>query len=176
MTIIVEQWKPVLGYEGLYEVSDQGRVRSLHCRLWSGSHWYTCPSRIMKTPVAKNGYPVVKLTKDGLGKTVTVHKVVLSAFVGPKPPGQECRHLNGDCKDFRLANLEWGTPAENTEDRKAHGTMPCGVTHHGAKLTEQDIRSIRASDELVRVLAKRYGVTTAAISNVRTRRSWAHVP
>lgn len=171
----VEVWKPVVGYEGLYEVSDQGRVRSLYRRRWCGSHWYKVPPCIMKTPLAISGYPVVRLTKDKKGRTVTVHTVVLSAFVGPKPLGQECRHLNGNREDPRLANLKWGTPTENTEDRKAHGTMPRGATHHAAKLTEQDIRSIRASDESARVLAIRYSVATSAISNIRRRKAWAHV-
>jgi len=147
MTSIVEQWKPVVGYEGLYEVSDQGRVKTLHGKRWSGSHWFNVPCRIMKATIGRQGYPVVQLTKNGKGKTCTIHTLVLSAFLCPKPIGQECRHLNGNKEDSRLCNLAWGFPSENTDDRIKHGTMPCGVNHHNAKLTEKQVREIRKSSD-----------------------------
>ena len=175
MPTSVEVWKPVVGYEGLYEVSDQGRIRSLHGKRWSGSHWYEHPPTLMRTPLARSGYPVVKLTKDGAGKTITIHTVVLLAFVGPRPSGQECRHLNGDRQDARLKNLRWGTPLENTADRKAHGTMPCGINHHAAKLTDDIVRQIRQSTDCHAEIAARYGISRSLVTNVKLRKAWAHV-
>lgn len=169
----VEVWKPVVGYEGLYEVSDQGRVRSLHQRRWCGTHWYEVPPRTMKATIARNGYPVVKLTREGVGRTIAVHSIVLTAFAGPKRAGQECRHLNGDSQDARLCNLCWGTPLENTEDRIRHGTMPRGINHHGAKLTASQVLAIRAAAGTHREIAARYGIATSCVSNIKSRKSWA---
>ena len=111
---VTEEWKPVPGYEGRYEVSDLGRVRSLqHC-------WGPRPTpHLLKPGIASTGYPTVAL---GRGNTKQVHALVLSAFVGPCPPGQECRHKNGVRSDPRLVNLEYGTRAQNIQDAIVHGT------------------------------------------------------
>ena len=173
MTTSVEVWKPVVGYEGLYEVSDQGRVRSLHQRRWCGSHWYEVPTRLLNPSTAVSGYPVVRLTKDGSGRTVTVHTIVLTAFAGQRSNGEECRHLNGNPTDCRLYNLQWGTPLENTHDRIRHGTMPRGTCHHAAKLTEDQVRKIRTEEDTNKAIAAKYGITSSAVSNIKNRKSWA---
>lgn len=175
MTSIIEQWKPVPGYEGLYEVSDQGSVKTLHGRRWNGNHWGQVPFRLMKQTVGRQGYPVVRLTKDGKGKTCTVHTLVLLAFVGPKPPGQECRHLNGNREDPRLCNLAWGLPIENTYDRIKHGTMPRGIKHHKAKLTEDQIRQIRKATGTHRSIGAKFGISTSLVSTIKSGKSWAHI-
>jgi hypothetical protein len=173
MTTSVEVWKPVVGYEGLYEVSDHGRVRSLRNRRWCGSHWYEVPISAMKATIARNGYPVVRLTKEGRGRTVAVHTIVLTAFCSSKPAGQECRHLNGNPQDSRLCNLAWGTPLENTEDRKRHGTMPQGPKHHAAKLTIEQVLKIRTATGAHREIAQRYGIAASAVSTIKSRKSWS---
>lgn len=175
MDSIVEQWKPVVGYEGLYEVSDQGRVKTLHAKRWCGNHWQDVEPRIMKQTIGIQGYPVVKLTKQGKGKTWTVHTLVLSSFVCAKPSKQECRHLNGNRQDSRLCNLTWGSPAENDDDRKRHGTLPCGTNHHAAKLTEDQVLRIRAAIGTHRNIASEFGVSSSVVSNIKARRSWVHV-
>lgn len=110
-----ETWKPVVGYEGLYEVSDQGRVRSLRRSGTTG--------RVL-TQWQNRGrvYLLVRLSRNNQRKIKTVHSLVLAAFVGPRPARMEIRHLNGDATDNRLANLAYGTSLENSTDQRAHGT------------------------------------------------------
>ena len=104
---MIEQWRPVPGFD-MYAVSDQGRVRG--------------PRRILKQTLIGNGYPSVAVCRDGKQHTARVHGLVLEAFVGPRPAGMLCRHLNGVPTDNRVENLRWGTPSENNFDRVRHGT------------------------------------------------------
>lgn len=118
-----EIWKPVVGYEGIYEVSDQGRVRSLD-RIVAHNSGRTqrVYGKAMSVNRNSRGYMNVGLHKNGTLKTGAVHVLVLQAFVGPRPDGQVCRHLNGNPIDNRLANLAWGTHSENQYDSILHGT------------------------------------------------------
>ena len=108
-----EQWRAIPGYEGLYLVSCNGAVLSLPRGR--------APGGPMRTPVNKHGYQEVNLTKNGRQKVHLVHAVVLAAFTGPKPPGMQTRHLNGDSADNRLENLAYGTGSENQLDVVRHG-------------------------------------------------------
>lgn len=112
---VTENWLPVTGYEGLYEVSDHGHVRTLRPgRFRHGAH-------IGRTN--KGGYRVVDLIKDGHASRRLVHQLVLEAFVGPREPGQITRHLNDVKTDNRLENLVWGTHLENAADAQENGGL-----------------------------------------------------
>jgi len=112
-----EEWRAVVGYEGLYEVSDQGRVRSF------------VSGRLRKPQPQHHGHLKVILCDSGRRRGFHVHTLVLTAFVGPKPLDMECRHLFGDPADNRLTHLAWGTPSENKYDQVRHGT-----DHHASKI------------------------------------------
>lgn len=117
-----EEWRDVPGWEGLYQVSDQGRVRSLD-RVVRGAYGSTWLRRgvILKLHAEWSGHMTVKLQADNRGKkNMKVHQMVLSAFVGPLPEGKVTRHLNGKPSDNRLANLEYGTYQQNLRDRQEH--------------------------------------------------------
>lgn len=121
---MIENWMPIPGYEGDYEVSDLGRVRSLPRRVMrrNGASCHVA-GRVMSTKATnRKGYVVVNLRRPGTAKTHLVHRLVLAAFVGPSPEGMETRHLNGDPCDNRLPNLAYGTPVENATDKTRHGT------------------------------------------------------
>lgn len=120
MQSTTEQWVPVAGYEGRYEVSDHGRVRSLPRKVWNGRAWANHPGRIMKT--ANGGhYPKVVLRDGEDGEKVYVHDLVLTHFVGPKPAGHYARHLDDVNTNNHLSNLEWGTPSDNSYDKVHNG-------------------------------------------------------
>lgn len=120
-----EQWRPVVGYEGAYEVSDLGRVRSLDRITDRGRRWR---GRLMTPATMPAGYQVVTLWRDGAQRTHLVHRLVLTAFVGPQSARTEVRHGDGDPANNALTNLAWGTHSENQHDQVAHGTH-----HHAAK-------------------------------------------
>lgn len=116
-----EHWLPIVGYEGLYEVSNQGRVRSLDRKEDSG-RGSSRPRRgqILK-PRLRSGYISVHLSRLGIAVDRTVHSLVMEAFSGPRPDGMQVRHGNGDRTDSRLSNLSYGTQSDNEQDKLQQG-------------------------------------------------------
>jgi hypothetical protein len=148
-----EIWKPVVGYEGYYEVSSLGRVWSVYrAGVKSGS--------ILRASPTAKGYMKLRLNAP-VGATRYVHSLVLTAFVGPRAEGKEAAHGNGNPADNRLANLAWATSAENKRDQRLHGTQPRGESHHSAILTATQVREIKRLREqgwLWREIAAKFGV------------------
>lgn len=163
-----EEWRPVKDFEGLYEVSSFGKVRSV------------VKSKILKpffggTPGKM--YPKVTLCNNGHQRDVKVHVLVLETFIGPRPPGYESRHLNGDRSDSSLTNLAWGTHAENNEDAMKHGMIRLGERHQRAKLTAEDVKEIRRLTGVsLSKLGRKFGVSPQHISKLKKRLVWAFLP
>lgn len=155
-----ERWLPVPGFEGLYEVSDHGRVRNIE--------------RLLRPSRQQRGHRLV-----ALGSTAQryVHRLVLEAFVGPAPQGMECRHLNGDPSDNRLTNLAWGTREENYADRDRLGehNPPRGTRNAQTILTEDMVRKIRSDAAQGRrqwIIANEMGISPSSVSMIVNRRNW----
>jgi hypothetical protein len=188
-----EVWKDVPGYEGCYQVSNIGRVKSLARRAlrMDGSFHHMQGERFHKYSGAAKKYLAVGLCKNGKTLMITVHRLVLLAFIGPCPEGMECRHLDGNPKNNRLSNLCWGTLAEQAMDRERHGTNTGnkgknrgkhynqGEACGNAKLHEKDARKIRALHSLGTFnfvqLGKRFGVHRSTIEGIVKRTRWACV-
>lgn len=126
------EWRAIPGYVGSYEVSDDGQVRSMarYVQMGRGKGYLRrIPESLRSLYVDKAGYMRVTLKRAGVAKSHLVHHLVLEAFVGPRPAGTECRHLNGQPSDNRLTNLQWVTSSENSYDVVRHGH------HHAANKT-----------------------------------------
>lgn len=141
-----EEWRPVVGYEDSYEVSNKGRVRSIDrfAEFKDGRKPRFYKSQILKQKFTSHYYRV-GLSKAGKTDVWTIHHLVCEAFHGPRPVGNVVRHLNGDYKDNRADNLCWGTHAENTADMMRHGTHYwANLTHciHGHEFTEANTRVV----------------------------------
>jgi len=123
--VSAETWRPILGYEGSYEVSDLGSVRSLP-RIVQDKAARPHPVSGRVLTLAWKGpsrYAAVQLCQAGETHQVYVHRLVLEAFAGPRPfPDAVARHLNGNHLDNRAMNLAWGTQQENIADKFRHGT------------------------------------------------------
>jgi hypothetical protein len=172
-----ETWKPVVGYESVYEVSDLGHVRSID-RVGSG-RWGHRRSRgkDLRPSVNHNGHYRVTLQRDGHRRICWVHRLVLEAFVGPCPDGMEGCHDNGDPGDNRLANLRWDTHAANCADRDRHGTNVSfpGEMNAQARLTWDAVREIRerlTAGERQAPLALEFGVSISTISAIKVGKKW----
>lgn len=139
---MIEKWRPVVGYEGQYEVSDFGRVRGVDriVKAKLGSHRRQ-KSIILSAGINGNGYYTVRLTRNAIGKSYAVHRLALEAFVGSCPEGMEGCHNNGIATDNRLENLRWDTAKANNLDQFKHRTQRNAFkTHciHGHELTPEN--------------------------------------
>ena len=122
MTPEHETWLPIPGYEGFYEVSDQGRVRSVERRTQQADYMRRFPARTLSVATRKDGYRHVGLSKRGVVKTFLIHRLVCMTFHGLQPDWAECiRHLDGDRSNNAASNLRWGTHTENAADMISHG-------------------------------------------------------
>ena len=119
--VATEQWRPVVGYEGLYEVSNFGRVKSLGRLTRNRNGVVRLKPRILKLRVKQSGHVTVCLYRDGKPTNVSVHRAVLIAFVGHPSDGKEACHNNGIPSDNRLENLRWDTRKSNKRDEVEHG-------------------------------------------------------
>lgn len=170
-----ERWLPVVGYEGFYEVSDLGRVRSLRRNTATGLR-----GGGMLTPAFSDDVRlVVTLWREGRSRTRLVHRLVLEAFAPPCPPGETALHGPGGRLDNRLTNLSWGTPKKNNgPDKVRDGTINRGERRWNAILTEViviECRRRRAHGEGVSLLAHEFGVSRPAMSNAISGATWAHI-
>ena len=184
-----EQWKPIPGYEGLYEVSDEGKVRSLNRVVTvkrGGSPGFSMQLQGKELICDTNpeGYKTAHLSKKGKVKTIKVARLVLQAFIGPCPEGMETRHKDGNNQNDSLKNLTWGTHLENMRDRYMHGTYLTGEKHCRAKLNDFQVRIIRRLTEnklragavggrilSYREIADIFGVSESCIGMIKNQES-----
>ena len=176
-----ETWKPVLGYEDCYAVSDQGRVkRTAHVGIWAKR-----PPKPLAARPKYDGYVTYHLCRDDIRKDRSAHRLVWEAFNGPIPAGLEINHLNGNKADNRLCNLEVCTRSQNLRHsfrvlkRPAPNNPNLGSKNGAAKLTEADIPVIFDLYELgewtQKEIGKKFGVSQRMISLILRREKWQHV-
>lgn len=177
-------YKDIPGFPG-YRVGDDGSVWTCFAMKRVGSRRVQTDSWKLlgqyANPKRGNGrmYRYLNLHRDGKQKTFMVHSLVLNTFIGPRPNGYECRHLDGDVSNNRLQNLKWGTPQANADDRIKHGRVRKGEEKFNALLTTNKVRKIRqmrADNKLtIQAIAVHFGVSPAAIRSVLSGRTWKHV-
>lgn len=181
---MTEVWKPVVGRESEYEVSDLGNVRSVdRTETYTRTDQYSGRQltitrrhrgRLLRPGRKQSGHLSVAL---GRGRSCDVHRLVLEAFVGPCPEGCEALHWNDDPAHNMLSNLRWGTRGENLQDAVRNGKKAIGEQHYQAKLRASDIPIIRnrLATEGPCAIARSYGVNETTIRQVRDGTSWRHV-
>ena len=119
----MEIWKDIANYEGLYQVSSEGRVRRVDSYVNTGikhSEQKLHKGRILKQRLKRNGYLTVDLSKDQIVKTISVHRLVATAFIDKDNDKNEVNHINCNRQDNRVENLEWVTHKENQAHAKAN--------------------------------------------------------
>jgi len=169
-----ETWNPVVGYEGLYEVSDQGRVRAIF-ESWNGRYK---PGRVLAPLNHPNGYYFVNLYYPGskqLGRAKTIHSIVLESFGGPRPKGNDCCHIDGNKRNNSRCNLRWGTRRENVQDSINHGTCAFGEDVHFAKLKKESVIRIREMFDggvICKDIAKQFNISIPQANRIGNRKSW----
>ena len=166
---MVENWKQISGYED-YDVSDQGRARSLKFGK----------IKILKPDNNGCGYLRVHLYIKGKRTTRTVHSLVAEAFIGPRPEGCEVNHKDGIKCHNEATNLEWMTPAENTAHAERMGLRfrPRGERNSNSKLVAAQVvkmRRLHAEGASQRELIKLFETSQANVSRIVHFVSWRHL-
>jgi len=180
-----ETWKPVVGAEGRYEVSDLGRVRSVdRCVVVPSRHGgnfiRVFKGRMRKNALDKDGYPRVSLYAQGSRMVLApVHRLVAQAFL-PNPEGlPEVDHRDSDRANARAGNLQWVAEGRNSQlmvERERHAR---GREHGNARLNEDAVRAIRqraGAGETYVSLAAGFGVSDIAVRRIALGLAWKHVP
>ena len=170
-----ENWRPVVGYEDLYAVSDIGRV----CRTTDGRCQKWKSGTILSLRRNPEGYPTVSLYRRDNGKTKLVHGLVAEAFIGKRKVGMQVNHRDGNKTNNDVSNLEWNTPKQNTRHAIEQLGVKYGVPGERsphAKLTERQVRSIRreyAEGNITQAaLARKFGVGYVAIHEIVRYKTW----
>lgn len=135
---MIEQWKDVVGYEGLYQVSNHGRVKTM-ARLHRENRPYMKKERLLNPPINSAGYPQVALYKDKKGVIHSVHKLVATAFLDRKAEHQVVNHIDGNKQNNHVDNLEWCTYGHNHSHAIRTGliVMPTGERARGSKMSNE---------------------------------------
>lgn len=186
MESILEQWRPITDWSGWYEVSDQGRVRSLDRDIPNsrGGGTRRMRGRILKPKKGgNNDYLQVTLSRgNNENQYRAVSCLVLEAFVGPRPEGMQAAHGNGNTFDNSLSNLRWATPRENAGDKRLHGTHLEGESVWKSILTEEQVAAIRLKyrrwgylNTNRKELAEKYGISSTTVSHIVCGRTWRYL-
>lgn len=178
MNIIVEIWKDIKDYEGLYQVSNRGRVRSLDRMVkGKGGGSQRKGGKILK-PSTYDGYNCYLLSKGGVGKWWKSHRLVAIHFIpNPKnlPVVRHKNHIRTDCNHL---NLEWGTVKDNSEDTVRADRQAKGEVHGRSKLKNSDIPVIwerLRSGESQESISKDYLVSRSAIRAIKGGKNLSHI-
>lgn len=178
MTTNTEVWKPVTGFEGFYEVSSLGRVRS-----WKKSGPGTSRAnkpKILACSGHPDGYKVLQMHgPNGTIRAEYVHRLVAEHFLGEIPAGYLVCHRNGDPTDNRASNLRIDTAVSNSADKVKHGTVIQGESHPRAKVTEIDVKQLRMIwDTGILTLSEAsesLGVNRSTVREILSGNTWKHV-
>lgn len=174
-TTVEETWAQIKGFEGIYEVSTLGRIRSLdRPQRVRGNGISLQKGQILKQWKQGN-YMYCDLRKPCIKQKARVHVVVLETFVCPRPEGMIACHNNGDSSDNRLCNLRWGTHEDNAKDKILHGTHQYGESCPKSKLTEAQAIAILESTKTYAETAKEFGVCKSTVTHIKTGRNWPHL-
>ena len=175
-----EQWKDVVGYEGLYQISDLGRTKSKERKtINSAIGFQTVREKIKKTIKNKHGYIKVSLSKLGKNIYFSAHRLVALAFI-PNPENKPTvNHIKGITWDNRTSELEWNTISENRTHAYQTGLQigAIGEKAGACKLTEKQVLEIRAigKTKTLKEIGGKYKVSPHAISKILNRKTWKHI-
>ena len=178
-----EVWKDIPDYDGRYQVSNIGRVRSLDKEVINSGRRLFCKGRVLSSSKHNMGYLRVSLPfiiRQKKRKSFFIHRLVLMAFKGmPTKKRYDCNHINGIKADNRIENLEWCSRKENIRHSFRIGLSKQGEDHHRSKLKEKDVVEIK---ELLRnkklkqiEIARKFNVSDVAISMIKSKRNWSHI-
>ena len=160
----IEIWKDIPSYEGLYKISNLGRLKSLK----KGEE-------ILSPPTYNTGYIVAKLFKNGIYKRIGVHRIVAMSFIDNPLNKKMVNHIDGNKLNNCLSNLEWATSQENHTHAQLKGLKAKGESHGMSKLTKENVKIINSllmDGVPQRQIAVKFNVCQATIKDINLKRTW----
>lgn len=174
----MEIWKNITGYEGMYQVSNLGNVKSLKRKKWNGFDYQEVVEKFLSQKT-HNGYKYVNLCKPKSQKMISVHRLVAIEFIDNPEQKKYVNHKDNNPSNNNSNNLEWCTQAENIQYAVQQGRFNQGILSPRTKFTEKQVLEIRkriANKEISQnKLAKELGVTQNCISEIVNRLTWKHI-
>lgn len=156
--VMQEVWQPVVGYEGLYEVSDTGQVKG--------------PKGLLKTRPHPKGYAMIDLYRHGTRKSFLIHRLVAIHFIPNPNQCSQVNHKDGNKTNNAFSNLEWCSASENN----SHAIRLLGLrgeNRYNCKLTNEQVRSIRTDARPYRNIAADYGIALSGVSRIKSGKEWS---
>lgn len=175
----IEEWRDIPGYEGLYQASTYGRIKS-YSRTWLSGRWVyrTIPERVMNPSVDRKGYYIIGLRRDGKQKMSKAHRLVAMTFI-PNPDNKpQVNHKDTNKKNNYVDNLEWATNGENMQHAHDNKLMNLrvGEKHPQAKLNNKQVLEILNINRPHHEIAKLFGVSRATIQRIKKQIGWKQQP
>jgi len=172
----MEIWKDIKGYEGKYQVSNLGRVKSLERKTKYLKSLKSVKETFLKERINRYGYVQAILYNDK-PKTVYTHRLVAIAFIPNTENKSDVNHKNGIKIDNREENLEWATRKENINHSFEMELSGKGQKHGRSKLTEIEAKEIKYGNKNLfqSEIAEKYGITQSQVSRIRLGKLWNHI-
>ena len=174
----VEIWKDVIGFEGIYQVSNLGRVKSLkRIKKDTIGRIKEYPEVILKQMLSEKGYLQVNLYRLSKNIPQRVARIVAQSFISNPDNKSQVNHINGIKTDNIVENLEWNTSLENIRHSIVNNLKKTarGEKSGSSKFKNEDILYIRESNKINYHLAKEYNVCITTITNIRNKKTWKHI-
>jgi hypothetical protein len=167
-----EIWKAIPGHPG-YEASTLGRIRSVDRMIkTNGRGTYFKKGQVLIHKKTNDGYLKASIERN---KWTFVHRIVLTVFVGPRPPGHQACHNDGDQSNNAISNLRWDIPKNNVADRINHGTYQFGERNPRARLSADDVSRIINDKRKQKDIAKDFGISRPHVSVIKSGKIWGHL-
>lgn len=174
-----ELWVDVVGYEGLYMISNLGQIKRLQrtvCR--KDGRQAEIAEKVLSPGSGKSRYQSIRLTNGDVVSTAYIHHIVLTAFLGIRPHGMQACHCDGDRQNNSISNLRWDTVSANHADKRLHGTSNTGEKNQNSKLSDQlvaNLRRRRKEGASITTLANEFSVSRMTASRAASHKSWSHI-
>lgn len=164
-----EIWKDIIGWNGLYQVSNLGRVKRIYL--------VSKKTKILKPSPFIGGYWIATLCNEGRAKKFYIHRLVAIAFIPNPNNDPQVNHKDGNKKNNYWLNLEWNSSKKNIEHSYRFGLAKIGEKRTSSKLTDNQAKEIKYLNPLLTYIemSKIYGISISVISKIRNGKTWKHI-